>query len=702
MPTIISGKRFMICDERGDVVEGAHGIYANDVRCVSDMRLHIGGRVPRHLAEHAVSSVEHRFVQHAKVEAHGAGDALLVERSVVAGDALWMRIKVSSLIDAPTRIDVELQCGGDLRDLFDVKHEVFSTVGVDDGDLAAATEIPTTFRLAPGPDGSGVIVPSSDGPRVSIDASPAGVVADGSIGWSVELDPHATWECDVRIAWDDAGRSATLDFDTARDEYKQEIDAWIGACPPLTTDGAGSLVSTWDTSVRDLAMLRIRVPLPGDRTGTLPAAGLPWFMTTFGRDTLICCLQSLVLGPSMARDAIEFLASRQATDDNPRIDAEPGKILHELREGPLAATEFGRYYGTIDATPLFIVLLDELHRWTGDDEFVRRYEQHARAALDWIERGGDVDDDGFIEYFKRSAHGLDNQSWRDSHDSQRFRDGRQATGHIAPLEAQGYAFDARRRMARLAREVWNDPDLARRMDADADQLLARIDAAYWTTPTVDDALSPDDPRAGGWFAMALDGSKQPVDAMTSNVGHLLWSGAVLPERIDACVRQLMDPAMSTGWGIRTMSASDAAYNPLAYHNGTVWPHDTAICAAGMIRAGAAETGWQVARALLDTAAAFDGRPPELFAGLDRAQTPFPVPYPTSSRPQAWAASASLMLMTAVLGIKPEPESKRLVSNAEHVPEWVDGVTIHGVPAFGRRWNVRASGDSVDVVPAARS
>jgi glycogen debranching enzyme len=403
----------------------------------------------------------------------------------------------------------------------------------------------------------------------------------------------------------------------------------------------------------------------------LPAAGMPWFMTVFGRDTIITSLQSMLLGPELALASLDALAGLQAHEDDPSIDAEPGKIIHELRRGRAAETWFGTYYGSVDATPLFLVLLSEVWRWTGDPEPIERLRTPALAALEWIDRYGDRDGDGFVEYERRTERGLENQSWKDSGDSQRFHDGTYAETPIAPAEVQGYVYDAKLRVAELAREVW--------------RLRERFDAAFWVE------------RRGGFYALALDGRKRPVDSLCSNIGHLLWSGIVAPGRTEAVADTLMGDSLWSGWGVRTMSKRDAAYNPLGYHNGTVWPHDSSLAAWGLTRAGRWDDAWEIGHALIEAAQSFDWSRPEVFAGYARSETPFPIAYPTAARPQAWAAGTPVLLLRLLLGLEPDPANRVLRSVCpEPLPEWVGRVRLNGLRAFGRTWSVRARDGRVEV------
>jgi glycogen debranching enzyme len=415
---------------------------------------------------------------------------------------------------------------------------------------------------------------------------------------------------------------------------------------------------------------------------------MPWFMTVFGRDTLLTSIQTLLFGPELARGALAVLADLQAHHDDPAIDAEPGKIVHEVRHGKAAEKWFARYYGSVDATPLYLVLLSEVWRWTDDTPLVRGLREPALRVLEWIDRYGDRDGDGFVEYERRTERGLENQSWKDSHDSQRFADGRIARTPIAPCEVQGYVYDAKVRTAELAREVWRDSALADRLEREAAELRQRFDEAYWVE------------ERGGYYALALDGDKNRVDSMCSNIGHLLWSGIVPDERAGAIVDRLMGDDLWSGWGVRTMSAADAAYNPLSYHNGTVWPHDNSLIAAGLARYGRWPEAHRIIRVTLAAAHHFGYQLPEVFAGLHRSETGFPIAYPTAARPQAWAAGAPVLLLQLLLGLRPDPRNHRLETLAPpQLPSWAGTVRLQGVRAFDQPWDVRLEDGRVRVEEA---
>jgi len=370
---------------------------------------------------------------------------------------------------------------------------------------------------------------------------------------------------------------------------------------------------------------------------------------------------ALPFQPHLAATTLEALAQLQATARDDYRDADPGKILHEVRRGWLATlgqTPHSTYYGSHDATPLFLILLDEYERWTGDRDLVRRLEPRARAAIAWIEGPGDPDGDGYLEYQTRSSKGLRNQGWKDSWNAILFADGRLAEPPIALCEIQGYAYDARRRAARLARVCWGDERLAERLEQDAATLQDRFNRDFWL-------------EERGQYALALDRDKRPVDSLTSNIGHLLWSGVVPRERAGELRDRLMAPDMFTGWGIRTMSSRDAGYNPIEYHNGTVWPHDTAIVAEGLRRYGLRADASRLAWALLEAAEAFAYRLPEVFAGFGRDATTVAVEYPTASSPQAWAAAAPLLAIRTLLGLDAEDGTMTSVPALPDAIDWLE-------------------------------
>ena len=682
--TILEGSTFCICNDLGDIEEGVDGLYAQDTRFLSRFTLTLDGRRPLLLSSGKVEYFSAAFYARNAPSDALAEDTLSITRHRFVGLGLQDHIVVRNETRAPVSVTLELAFGTDFADIISVKEHDFAL-----GDAVQAPELPRCAGGRFDDDGGSVVLEETGGRRgrTQVLLSRAGEANGAAVRFPIRLAPHGSWDIrvDVAVSLDGEVASAALverRFGTERSRVRESLEAWSLRLPRLQTTW-DDLHHAFDQSVADLAALRLR---HGD-AGMLPAAGMPWFMTVFGRDTIITSLQTMLLGPELGVSALATLADLQAEIHDPGIDAEPGKIVHELRSGRAAEKWFPRYYGTVDATPLYLVLLSEVWRWTGDAEVARRFREPALRALAWIDEHGDRDGDGFVEYERRSQ-GLENHSWKDSGDSQRFRDGRFAAPPIAPAEVQGYVYDAKLRLAELARAAWREHDLAERLDGEAAALAVRFDEAFWV------------PERGGYYALALDRDKQRVDALCSNIGHLLWSGIVPERRVDAIVDALMRHELWSGWGFRTMSTSDAAYSPLSYHNGTVWPHDTAIAAWGLARYGRWDAVHRIAAALLDAARHFAWSLPEVFAGFDRSETPFPIGYPTAARPQAWAAGTPLLLLRLLLGLEPNTAERRLGTLAGAMPPDGVSLSLHGVRAFGRSWDVTSTSSGIGVEGAA--
>jgi glycogen debranching enzyme len=687
MLTILEGSTFCICDDVGDVGEETSGFFADDTRYLSKLRLTVNGATPLPLSGGRVEYFSAAFYLRNPLAGALGQDQVSITRERFVGDGMQDVVVLENHTVEPLELELALEVEADFADILSVKEHDFAL-----GD-------PRHARPLPGPapcswdaaDNKFVFEEREDGLRTHVLFSQRGRVDGSSIAFPIELAPRGRWEVRIDVVPVDDGEelaphAVERRFGEERSRVRDSLAAWQLRVPHLRADW-DELEQTFGQSVSDLAALRMRGSAERE-FGRLPAAGMPWFMTVFGRDTIITCLQTLLFGPELARTALEVLSSLQATEDDPSIDAEPGKIVHEVRHGKAAKTWFARYYGTLDATPLFLVLLSEVWRWTDDVALVDRFKQPALAALRWIDEFGDLDGDGFVEFRRRAPHGLDVQSWKDSQDSQRFHDGRIAESPIAPCEVQGYVYDAKRRLAEIARDVWRDRALADRLDAEAAALKARFDEAFWV-----------DAR-GGYYALALDRDKQPVDSACSNMGHLLWSRIVPPERVDAVVDKLMSEGLWSGWGVRTMSSDDAAYNPLSYHNGTVWPHDNSLVAWGLSHYARWPEAQRIVQRVLTAARHFDWQLPEVFAGLRRSDTPFPIAYPTAARPQAWAAGTPVLLLQVLLGLQPDRRRHVLESLAPlELPHWAGAIRLSGVRAFDAAWDVRLEGGTVTVEPA---
>jgi glycogen debranching enzyme len=671
--TILEGATFCVSDELGDLTEPTNGFFDEDTRFLSHLRLTINGARPL-------------LLSHGKVEYYSAAwflrnppigglepDELSIARRRFVGDGMQDHVIVVNHASRSVEFELALELGTDFADIFSVK--AFDLALGDPARAQLPPSVPARFSED---ENEFVFSALADFEgHTQIVLSKRGDVDGGTVRYPIVLEPRERWHLRLDLIASLDGEHvvphvAERRFGDELARVQESLASWELRVPQLRSSW-DDLDRAFSRSVSDLASLRMR---GAGKHGQLPAAGMPWFMAVFGRDTLITCLQTLLFGPELAHSALRTLAELQATDDDPEIDAEPGKIVHEVRNGRGASSWFPRYYGTIDATPLYLILLSEVWRWTDDAELVRDLREPALRALEWIEQFADLDGDGFVEYRRRSSHGLDNQSWKDSGPSQKFADGTLAETPIAPVEVQGYVYDAKLRTAELAREVWRDRELAERLEQDAIDLQRRFDEAFWV-------------ESIGAYALALDRDKRPVDSLCSNIGHLLWSGIVPPGRVDAVVDRLMGDELWSGWGVRTMSSADGGFNPLEYHNGTVWPHDNSLVAWGLARHGRWQEAQRIARRLLEASSYFDHQLPEVFAGFARAETPFPIAYPTATRPQAWAAGTPVLLLQLLLGLEPDRQLHVLRTRREdELPSWVGSLKLAGVRAFGKLWDVR--------------
>jgi glycogen debranching enzyme len=686
--TILEGSTFCVSDELGDISEPTMGLFADDTRFLSRWVLTINGARPLQLSSRKVEYYSAAFFLRNPVVDDLAHDEISIARERFIGDSMQEHLVVSNHAPRRVEFDLSLEIGNDFADIFAVKAYDFAL-----GDPDHAGPFPPAVQpVYESEDNQFVFVAGDDGFHglTQVVLSERGETEGSKVTYRIALEPRETWRlrADVIPATDGmrtAVQVAERRFGEELARVRASLAAWRLRVPQLRASW-DDLGHSFRQSVADLSSLRMdedpRVP------GQLPAAGMPWFMTVFGRDTLITCLQTLLFGPELAQNALAVLAELQAREDDPEADAEPGKIVHEVRHGKGAEAWFPRYYGTVDATPLYLVLLSEAWRWTDDAGLVRDLREPALRALEWIDEHGDLDGDGFVEYRRRSSRGLVNQSWKDSGNSQLFRDGRLAGSPIAPCEVQGYVYDAKLRVAELAREVWRERELADRLEREAADLRGRFDAAFWCE------------ARGGYYALALDGEKQRVDSLTSNIGHLLWSGIVPAERVDAIVDQLMGEDLWSGWGVRTMSDGDAGFNPLAYHNGTVWPHDNSLIAWGLARYGRWAEAQRIVRRMFNASSYFDHQLPEVFAGFSRTDTPFPIPYPTAARPQAWAAGAPVLLLQLLLGLVPDRRRHVLGTTAPpDIPSWAGSLRLTGVRAFDKAWDVQLQDGRVTIEQA---
>jgi len=684
--TILDGSTFCVCDERGDIASPTAGFFTEDTRFLSRSVLTLNGERPLFLSSvHPLAYTASFFVRNPVTNGLGRDELTIARTRYVIGgmqDTLVLRSHANHAL----AFSLELELANDFADIFAVKQYDFAL-----GDPLHAQPLPPLGSAEFDGDERGLVLASSDGyaGRTQIFFSRPVEIRDGKARFEIELEPRAEWSLRVDVVAEPNGdatqrREAERRLAHSRVLTADADEAWRLRLPKLETSWA-DLGGAFRQSIADLASLRLS---GNGAIGGSIAAGTPWFMTIFGRDVLITSLQAMLLGPDLARVTLHTLAELQAGENDAEIDAEPGKIIHELRSGRAAEVYAPKYYGSVDATPLFLVLLSEVWRWTNDNSIVAELREPAYRALHWIDEYGDRDGDGFVEYLRRAPIGPLNQCWKDSDEAIAFADGTLASGAIASAEVQGYVYDAKLRAAELAREVWRDRALADRLEAEAATLKERFNEAFWCE------------RGDGWiYALALDGDKRPVDSLCSNVGHLLWSGIVSDDRAGEIVDLLMGEELWSGWGVRTMATGDGGYNPLTYHNGTVWPHDNSLIALGLARYGFRSEALRIVRSLMAAAGALDYQLPEVFGGFQRSEAPQPIAYPTATKPQAWAAGTSILLLQVLLGLEPDRRREVLAAQPQELPAWAGSLRLSPVQAFGSGWDVRLNDGAVSVTPA---
>jgi glycogen debranching enzyme len=614
-----------------------------------------------------------------------------LRRDMLIDDVLVDRLALTNFLERPIDFWVELAWAADFADVFEVRgarraargayllpvvedgHAVLRYDGRDGRRYATEVRIDGLAKDGRGPARLGRI--GGRGARVELHLGPAERVEVAfSVAAGIEGPPGRSRASADRASADELRPLPTRParpYDARARETHEAYAAWAAHATGFggSNEGFGGALAQAVADLKALTVFHFGAPVV--------SAGIPWYTCPFGRDALITGFEALLATPEVARDALRFLARLQATEDDPARDAEPGKIPHEIRFGEMAAAgevPHSPYYGSADATPLFLVLLDEYERWTADRSTVDALLPAAEAALGWIDRQTSRNG-GLVTYERRTPRGLRNQGWKDSHDGVPFADGRPAEPPIALVEVQGYAIDARRRMA--------DVYLRRGRAADAGRLRT---AARAHAQLVEERFWLD---GKGTYAIALDRDGRQVDAVTSNPGHLLFSRVPPPDRARAVARSLLGPAMWSGWGIRTLAADQPAYNPLSYHDGTVWPHDNALCAMGLASAGATREAGEVFTGLWRAGQHFRAlRLPELFCGLPADAGEFPVHYPVACSPQAWSSAAWFLLLRAVLGLSPDAPAATLHVTAPHLPPWLDEVVLERLCVGAARATLR--------------
>ena len=632
---ILDGNTFVVSDERGDIeasLTDPTGLFSFDTRFLSKWVLTVNGERLNPLSVDDLHYFEARFFLVPGTGTVYVDAKLSVIRQRAVGHGFHEELTILNHEDEPVDLTVRIEAGCDFADLFEVKDALAKkgkyVARVEGGRVLRLGYERDTYRRA-----------------TLISATAPAKVDKNGLTFTTTIEPHGEWSTGLDVVtallgYGERHKRSKFARKRGRQDMEKNLGRWLEAAPRVECD-SDTLKATYKRSLVDLAALRFTPPIASGKS--LPAAGLPWFMTMFGRDSIFTSLQALPFTPELAATTLFALGEWQGTRVDDFRDEDPGRILHEMRYGEMTAFEerpHSPYYGCADATPLYVVLLDEYERWTGDRRLVRTLEYEARAALNWIDEYANLRGDGYVWYQRRNEEtGLENQCWKDSWDSISYSDGRLPGFPRATCELQGYAYDAKVRGARLAREIWKDPAYADELEKQAADLKRRFNRDYWV-------------EEGGYFALALDLEGKQVDALASNNGHLLWSGIVDKTKAGAVARHLLGPRLFSGWGVRTLAEGEGRYNPIGYHVGTVWPFDNSFIAWGLRRYGFKDEAAQIAAGILDAAELFAGRLPEAFGGYERNVTKYPVQYPTACSPQAWSTGTPLLLLRTMLGLEP--------------------------------------------------
>jgi glycogen debranching enzyme len=675
---VLQGSTFVLSDAMGDVHEDSvEGLFHADTRLLSRLELDIDGQRPHALSSGQTDFKSARFFLVNAQQSGLAAESVSIERDrFVSSRGMHEDLVLRSHHNERLHLHVRLRIACDFADLFEVKGQVAHALGSGSSHHDAEGR---RLRFEHRNDSfvAGATIVFSQSPTLEGD----------DVWFDVDIPARGVWRTCVDVSA--IGSPVLAHHADGRrdpvDELTRESEAWKREFPVLA--GGSDLVRhVYERSVDDLAGLRMELEHGGARA-TVPAAGMPWFMTLFGRDSLITSFMTLPLDPTLAHGSLRLLAALQGERRDDFRDEEAGKIMHEIRFGELAMLghiPHRPYYGSVDATPLWLILLSEYWRVTRDDATARQLWPNAVRAWQWIEDQIGDEERPYLSYATRSRAGLRNQGWKDSEHGVVFANGASASPPIAICEAQGYAYDAACRLAELADEVMGDAPFSERLRSHAGDLAARFNQDFWLP-------------GRGYYALGLDADGRPIDALTSNIGHLLWSGIVPADRATLVAGSLFSDDLWSGWGVRTMSRSALGYTPVGYHLGTVWPHDNAIVAAGLARYGFREQALRIGVAMLEAASLQGYRLPEAIAGYERSESVFPVRYPTASSPQAWATAAPFLWLRIALGL--DYKGGRPICEP-HVPIELGAIDLRGVHGGDSRWNVRAEGQTATVERAS--
>jgi len=674
---INNGTTFLVSDEKGNMLEDPeYGLYYRDMRYLRKFNMTINGKELHLLTSRNINYFSAAYYL-SNPELDGIKpNALSIVRKRTVGEGMRETVEVRNHTTDDVHLELAFDIKVDFADLFEIREYTQS----EKGDFKQETDKNSiTFSYSKENYERKTLINFDSELKASFDGPKA--------IFKVHIPARSNWKLKINV---DVGKGKNLhhcdldceemDPSNLEKEREKDLKVWIAKAPVLETDH-DALKHSYARSMKDLMALRIKDE-NFDKNLFILAAGIPWFSTLFGRDSLIVAYQTLIIDPFIAKGTLKTLANFQGTEVNNYKEEEPGKILHEIRFGELAFFKkipHTPYFGTVDATPLFLILACEYFFHTQDKDFINEIMPNILLAIKWIDEYGDKDKDGYLEYLKATEQGLDNQGWKDSGDSVKFRDGRLALAPIAICEVQGYVYRAKKGLSRLFASL-GDPSASEAIGLEADQLKEKFNKDYWM---------PEDK----FFAEALDKDKKKVDSFTSNTGQLLWSGIVEKEKAQYVAEKLMHEDMFSGWGVRTLSKASYAYNPISYHNGSVWPFDNSLIAEGLRNYGFDKEAKKIIEALIEAGAHFNHRLPELFCGYPRVEAKFPVEYPTSSSPQAWSTGAITLFIKTLFGFKPDSENDKGFSMNPILLEGMDQLSLSGVQFNGQKVTIKVHRDN---------
>lgn len=668
---ISEGRVFLLSDTFGNMYpQSFQGFYFEDTRHISSFQTFLNNENMVLLNSDEVNYNRAVYVRRNKTSPEIKENSVTLIQDRIIDDGIFEIFKFINNTNEPITFSFTIRIDCDFDDILEIKKRIFfndptkvtrsitKAVSLEDSSVTFSYTRETYYR------------------ETMVQFSKNFVEDEKGLKFTIELEPKGSSEMSMTVALKNQHKQVIRPNAIIYNlENKTDNNPNMPQYPSLETDWV-DLQNLYNKSTYDLSVLRIEREGVGAEKISLPAAGLPWFMTLFGRDSAITAYQMLGFDNAYATGVLQVLGDFQGTKVDLESEEEPGKILHEMRFGEMAHfkdwVKFP-YYGSADATPLYLKLYVGLRKYYGNTMYFNEIKPSVRAAIDWIDKYGDIDHDLFVEYSKKTPQSIRNQNWRDSEDSMVFKDGTLAEGPISSADIQGYTYDAKMAIAEAARDIWKDSETATKLESDANQLKEKFNKEFW----VED---------GGYFALGLDKDKKKIDTLSSMIGHLLWSGIVDESKMSMIVSHLFSPELYSGWGIRTLSKDSIAFNPLGYHTGTVWPHDNAIIARGLYKNGFKSEALRIVEDMVDASKHFGYRLPEVFAGYDKNLTKFPVSYPTAASPQAWSASATMQFIKLLLGIDLDYINKKVTLNPAESIRYKH-IVLKGFEVFGKKYNL---------------